>query len=121
MTNIETIPSSAKATVCVIIAAYNAQKTIARAITSALAQAEATEILVVDDASCDNTVTEAEGADDDTGRLKIIVQPRNSGPAAARNRAISESTAAWLTVLDADDFFLPGRIKGLLSISKMQI
>jgi len=103
--------------VCVIIAAYNAQATIARAIQSALNQPEAAEVIVVDDASTDDTVHIARAVFDSRGRLKVLVQPRNCGPSAARNRAIRESTSPWIAILDADDFFLPGRIKGLLTFS----
>jgi len=105
-------------TVCVIIAAYNASATIARAVASALAEPEVTEVVVVDDASSDETVAVAKSFDDGSGRLKILVQERNNGPASARNRAIDESTAPWIAVLDADDYFLPGRIKKLLAFSE---
>jgi succinoglycan biosynthesis protein ExoU len=84
---------------------------------SALTEPEVAEIIVVDDASSDNTVSEAHTADDGSGRLKILKQPRNTGPAAARNRAIAESTAPWIAVLDSDDFFLPGRMRGLLTLA----
>jgi len=103
--------------VCIIIAAYNAEATIARAIASALAQPEVSEIIVVDDCSGDNTIAMAKSADDGTGRLKILTQPKNSGPSAARNHAIDESSSDWISILDADDFFLPGRIKTLLFYS----
>lgn len=103
--------------VAVIIAAYNAEKTIVRAIVSALAQPEVSEVWVVDDASRDSTIATAQSAEDGSGRLKLLKQSPNAGPSAARNRAIAESKAPWLTVLDADDFFLEGRIAGLLSYS----
>ena len=102
-------------TVTVIIAAYNAQSTIARAIRSALEQPEATEIIVVDDASTDSTITEAKSADDGSARLKILSQLVNYGPSSARNRAIAESTSSWVALLDADDVFLPGRIGQMLA------
>jgi succinoglycan biosynthesis protein ExoU len=101
--------------VAVIIAAYNASATIARAIRSALAEPEVAEVIVVDDASDDGTKAIAHAQDDGSGRLKVLVQPRNMGPSAARNLAIRESAAPWIGILDADDFFLPGRIKGLLA------
>ena len=104
--------------VCVIIAAYNAAGTLARAVESALAEPEVAEVVVVDDASTDNTLAAARSADDGTGRLKIIIQPINSGPSAARNRAIAESISPWIAVLDADDFFVPGRFKTLLEFSE---
>lgn len=100
--------------VCVIIAAMDAEETIARAIGSALCEPEVTEVIVVDDASHDGTLTAAKGADDGSGRLKTIRFDQNQGPAAARNRAIRESTAPFISILDADDFFLPGRFATLM-------
>ncbi len=108
---------TASAPITVIIAAYNAEATIARAITSALAQPEAAEVVVVDDASRDGTIAIAKAADDGTSRLQVIAQSPNAGPAAARNKAIAASLSPWITVLDADDFMLPGRLKGLLAAS----
>ncbi|NBO18943.1 MAG: glycosyltransferase family 2 protein [Proteobacteria bacterium] len=103
--------------ICIIIAAYNASATIARAVHSALAEPEVAEIVVVDDASSDDTPAAARACDDGSGRLKVLTQSKNAGPSAARNRAIAESSAPWLAVLDADDFFLPGRMRGLLSFA----
>lgn len=101
--------------ICVVIAAFNATATIGRAVRSALAQTEVSEVFVVDDASADETAASAKAADDGTGRLHVLSQPINQGPSAARNRAIKESKAPWLAVLDADDFFLPERMGALLS------
>lgn len=103
--------------VAIIVAAYNASATIGRAVRSALAEAGVAEVIVVDDASTDGTIEAAHAADDNSGRLKICLQPENKGPSAARNRAIRESTAAWIGILDADDFFLLGRIAGLLGFA----
>ena len=103
--------------VCVIIAAWNAQATIARAVHSALQQSQVAEVMVVDDASSDRTAETAAGADDGSGRLHILRQARNAGPSAARNAAIAASGAPILTILDADDFYLPGRLAPLLAIA----
>lgn len=103
--------------VSILIPAYNAAATVARAVKSALVEPEAAEVIVVDDASSDATADAARAADDGSGRLKILTQPRNAGPAAARNRALRESTAAWVGILDADDFFLPGRLQRLLALA----
>jgi succinoglycan biosynthesis protein ExoU len=103
--------------VAIVIAAYNAEATIGRAVRSALAEGAVGEVVVVDDASCDATVDAALAEDDGSGRLKILRQTENRGPSAARNRAIRESAASWIGILDADDFFLPGRIDGLLSFA----
>lgn len=101
--------------VAVIIAAYNAAGTIARAVRSALAEPEVAEVIVVDDASSDATVDHARAADDGTGRLKVLAQSPNAGQSTARNRGIEASHAAWIAVLDSDDFFLPGRTRTLLA------
>lgn len=100
---------TANTTVCVIIAAKNAATTIARAVRSALAEPAVQEVVVVDDGSTDATGAQALSVDDGTQRLKIIRFEQNRGPAAARNCAIEASTAPLLAILDADDFFLPGR------------
>lgn len=102
--------------VCVVIAAYNAEMTIARAVRSALAQREVAEIVVVDDASTDHTIAAANAADDATGRLKILALRINSGPAAARNLGIAASVSPLIALLDADDFYLPERFERMLQV-----
>ena len=105
------------ASVCVIIAAYNAAATIGRAIDSALAEPEVSEVRVIDDASTDGTAAAASALDDGTGRLSVCTLPANAGPSGARNVAIAASDAAFIAILDADDFFLPGRFAALFAIS----
>lgn len=102
------------ADVCVIIAAKNATETIGRAIRSALAEPQTAEIIVVDDGSTDDTAGISLKEDDGSGRLKVVRFDDNKGPAAARNHAISQSSSPILAILDADDFFLPGRLRALL-------
>ncbi|WP_029619336.1 glycosyltransferase family 2 protein [Pseudorhizobium marinum] len=85
-----------------VIAAYNAEETIARAIESALAQVGVTlEVVVVDDCSTDHTVEIVRQIADP--RVTVICQPSNGGPARARNRGIEAASGAWVAVLDADD------------------
>ena len=105
------------ASISVIIAAHNACATIGRAVQSALAEDEVADVIVVDDASTDDTLAQARAVDDGSGRLKLISLSRNVGPSAARNRALRESKTPWIGILDADDFFLPGRLKGLLAFA----
>jgi succinoglycan biosynthesis protein ExoU len=99
--------------VAVLVAAKDAEDTIERAVASALAQPEAHEVVVVDDGSVDETAARARACDDGTGRLLVVSQP-NAGPAAARNRAIALTRAPVLCVLDADDYFMPGRLAAVL-------
>ncbi|MGU3537489.1 glycosyltransferase family 2 protein [Methylobacterium sp. A54F] len=101
--------------VCVIIAAFNAEATIARAVASALAEPEVAEVIVVDDASPDRTALAAYAAGGGSERFTLIRQGRNRGPAAARNTAIAHARAPLLSILDADDYLLPGRMRRLLA------
>ncbi|NJM33709.1 MAG: glycosyltransferase family 2 protein [Rhodomicrobium sp.] len=101
--------------VSVIVAARNAEATIAKAVRSALAQPAVSEVIVVDDVSTDRTAAAASRADDGSGRLKILTAPANLGPAGARNLALERSAAPYFCVLDADDYMLPGRLTKLLA------
>lgn len=100
--------------VCVIIAAHNAAETITMAITSALREPEVSEVVVVDDASTDATEAVARASDDGSGRLLVLRLDVNRGPSCARNLAIRHSKAPLIAILDADDFFLPGRLARLI-------
>ncbi len=103
--------------VCVVITARNAQDTLADAVTSALAQPEVSELVVVDDASTDDTSATAHRAAAGDTRLRVLRQETNIGPAAGRNLAIAHSSAPYLAILDADDYLLPGRFARLLAQS----
>ena len=95
-------------TFSVIIPAYNAERYLADAIESALAQtAPASEILVIDDGSTDGTVSIAHKF----GSPVRCVTQTNSGVAAARNRGIRESTGRYVAFLDADDAWMPEKLE----------
>lgn len=97
----------------VLIAAYNAEATLERAVRSALAQAEVREVCIVDDCSTDATRTRAEQLAQIDGRVNVLSAERNAGPAAARNQAMAATRSAWITILDADDYMLSGRLAAL--------
>ena len=99
----------------VIIAAKDRADTITRSVSSALSQDAIRTVIVVDDGSTDDTAVRARQCDAHGNRVLVKRLHLSLGPAAARNIAIGISTAPWLAVLDADDFFLPGRIRALLS------
>lgn len=101
----------------VLIAAYNAEATLERAVLSALAEPEAAEICIVDDASRDGTLALAERLAAHDPRVKALRAAANAGPSAARNAAIEATSSPWLTILDADDYVVPGRLKALHAIA----
>jgi succinoglycan biosynthesis protein ExoU len=99
----------------VLIAAHDRADTIERAVLSALAQNEVRAVIVVDDGSTDDTWVRARRCDPQGQRVIVERLRSNLGPAAARNIAIEISSAPWLAILDADDFFLLRRIGMLLA------
>jgi len=108
-------PASGPPRVGVVIASYNAARYLADAVQSALDQAGvAVEVLIVDDASRDDSAAIAARLARAHPRVTLIRLARNSGPAAARNAAIAHATGDWLAVLDADDRFQPGRLQTLV-------
>jgi len=100
--------------VAVVIAAKNAEATIARAVRSALAEPEAEQVVLIDDGSSDGTSGVARRAAEGDDRLILRRNPVSGGPAAARNLGVSLSRATWVTPLDADDYFQGGRLGRLL-------
>lgn len=89
---------------------YNVAPTVERAIHSVLAQSVGDfELLVVNDASTDNTLALVTALAETTGdpRIRIIDLPTNIGLSGARNAGLDAATGAFVTFLDADDEYLP--------------
>lgn len=95
----------------VIMPAYNAAATIARAIDSVLAQGEADwELLVVDDGSRDDTRAIVAGFAQRDARVHLLALERNRGVAGARNAGLDAARGRWIAFLDADDHWLPHKL-----------
>lgn len=97
----------------VIIPVFNGQGTIAAAIDSALAQEfdGKVEVIVVNDGSTDATMTVLDTYREHVTVLDLV----NSGPAAARNAGVRASHGEHIAFLDADDIWLPGKLKRTLA------
>jgi glycosyltransferase involved in cell wall biosynthesis len=94
--------------ISVVIPAYNAEQHIGRAIDSVLAQTHpADEIIVVDDGSTDDTckVVQVYG-----NQVRYIYQ-ENGGAGLARNTGIKASQGEWIAFLDADDEWVPEKLR----------
>ena len=86
--------------VSVVIPAFNAAQTIRRALQSVDAQTlRASEVIVVDNGSSDNTTTIVHAV---CPRARVVVEPKQ-GAAFARNLGIEEASCDWVAFLDADD------------------
>jgi len=93
--------------VSIIIPAYNAADTIARAVQSALMQrGAAIEVIVVDDGSSDSTLEVVMGLARGESRLEVLSQP-NTGTAGALNRGLLRARGKLVASLGADDELSP--------------
>ena len=101
--------------VSVIIPAFNASGSIERAIRSALDQSfPPAEILVIDDASSDDTFQKTSALSAKDAHIKLLRLPTNGGPAVARNFGIEHAQSDWIALLDADDAFQKDRLRILI-------
>jgi glycosyltransferase involved in cell wall biosynthesis len=99
--------------VSVIIPAYNAGECIGRAIESVLGQSYSDyEIVVVDDGSTDNTADIVRQYGD---KVRYVHQ-KNAGVAVARNAGIAVARGDWIAFLDADDEWLPNKLKAQMDL-----
>ncbi len=97
--------------ISVIVPSFNRAHTLPRAIDSVLSQTRpADEIIIVDDGSDDGT---AELLHRHYPRVRLL-QQRNQGVSAARNRGIEAATGEWIALLDSDDAWLPGKLEAQL-------
>lgn len=98
--------------VSVVMPVYNADKYVAEAIESILAQTFADfELIIVDDGSHDRSpeiIREYARRDD---RVRFLRQERNQGVSCARNRGIDAAGGEFLALMDSDDVSLPTRLE----------
>jgi succinoglycan biosynthesis protein ExoO len=94
--------------VSVIMANYNGARYLRPALHSLMRQTLTSwELILVDDASSDDSVAVVEQTANGDPRVHIIEQTANSGPAAARNRALEAASGQWIAVFDSDDLMVP--------------
>jgi GT2 family glycosyltransferase len=95
--------------ITVVIPAYRRPDMVERAVRSVQAQsARPAELIVVDDASGDETGPRAErlGA-------RVITHDENRGEGAARNTGLEAAAHDWVALLDCDDEWLPHHLETL--------
>ncbi|MBW4618434.1 MAG: glycosyltransferase [Cyanosarcina radialis HA8281-LM2] len=97
--------------VSVIIPVYNAENYLRQAVESALSQPETGEVLLIEDASPDNSLDLCQQLVAEYRSVKLLRHQngRNEGASASRNLGIKTASCEYIAFLDADDFYLPGR------------
>lgn len=96
--------------VSVIIPTYNLAHYVPLAVRSALAQTHAPlEVIVVDDASSDDTAAVINAIDD--RRVKYVAHQTNQYAAAARNTGLRLAKGDLVAFLDGDDLYHPDKLR----------
>jgi len=107
--------NSSEERVSIIIPTHNREQFIRRAIRSVINQSyKRWELIVVDDASKDNTETAVANFCDE--RICYVRSEANLGQALATNLGISKSTGEYIAFLDDDDEWLPDKLASQLKV-----
>lgn len=96
--------------VSVVISNYNYGRFVSSAIESCLAQTHPCSVIVVDDASSDDSWDVIQGYVKD-GVMAVRLKKNSGGNARGKNVGICLSKTPYITCLDADDLLLPNSIE----------
>ncbi len=98
--------------VSVVIPTYNRAELIARAAHSVLLQAYSDlEVIIVDDASTDDTQDQIRSLQQVDHRIQYIQHETNRGAQAARNTGVQAAKGEYVAFLDSDNEWLPGKLQ----------
>ncbi len=98
-----------------MVPTYNRAAVVERAISSVIAQTTSDwELVVVDDASSDDTASTVARVHD--RRVRIVRREVNGGVAAAQNTGLAHAAGRFVAFLHSDDEFLPARLATLVPV-----
>ena len=106
--------------ISVIIPVYNAATFLHKAVESAVNLDEVKEILLVEDASTDNSLELCRTLQTEYSKVKLFQHPDhgNHGAGATRNLGLEKASQEFIAFLDADDYYLPNRFEAEKEIFK---
>ena len=98
--------------ISVIMPVYNAEKFLANAVDSVLCQTYHNfELIIIDDASKDNSLKIARSYAEKDARIHLIVAEKNQGVARSRNCGIHEAKGEYIAFLDSDDMWRKDKLE----------
>lgn len=102
--------------VSVVMANFNGAAHIRAAVRAVLRQSLGDlELILSDDGSSDESLELARAEAGGDPRLVILSHAAQSGPAAARNRALAAARGQWIAIVDNDDLIHPERLARLIA------
>lgn len=94
--------------VSAVVPMFNARNLVKYTVDSILAQTLANiEVLIVDDCSTDDSLEFCRALYGHDSRVRILQQPQNMGPGAARNTGIRNAKGKYVVFVDSDDEIMP--------------
>lgn len=104
--------------ISIIMAAYNAERTIESAIRSILSQTYTNwELLVINDCSKDSTAAIVTTLASSDSRIRLLNNETNSGVSVSRKKGMEVATGTWIAVLDSDDMWAPDKLEKQLALA----
>lgn len=105
--------------VSIITPAYRCGGVVGETIQSVLDQTYPHwEMLIVEDCSPDNTREVLREWTTVDPRVRLIEQPKNGGPAIARNAGLECARGRWIAFLDSDDLWLPQKLERSIAFAE---
>ncbi|NQN91012.1 glycosyltransferase family 2 protein [Streptococcus suis] len=106
-----------KPLISIIIPNFNRGHLLKEVLESVLNQTyQPLEIVVVDDASTDNSIAIIQNLQKSIPNLLLIQQEINSGANACRNLGVDHAKGEYIAFLDSDDYFLPDKLEKQLKV-----
>ncbi len=107
------------ATVTVVVPCHNYGRFLPAAVGSALAQQGVTvDVIVVDDASTDDSLAVAHTLAHADARVRVLEHTVNQGPVRTFNDGLALATGEFLVRLDADDLLTPGSLARSVALAR---
>lgn len=105
--------------VSVVMPCYNSEQFIVETINSVTAQTYTNwELLVVDDCSSDRSVSLIEQLEAQDSRIHLLINAKNSGVSAARNRGMDICKGKYIALLDSDDLWKKEKLAKQVELAK---
>jgi len=105
--------------ISIIMAAYNAEKTIEYAVNSVLKQTYVNfELIVINDASNDNTKLFVERLAGSDKRIRLLNNETNCGVSYTRKHGLEAAKGDWIAILDSDDAWTPDKLEKQMKLQK---
>jgi len=107
--------------ISIILPLYNGGEFIEKTLLSIGQQSfNNAELIIIDDGSTDNSIEIIKNVSSNSSSLILknlkIISQKNSGVASARNHGINMAEGEWLSFIDQDDIWFPGKLEKQIEI-----